>query len=137
MSTDALLEFFTSPFYRRIVSLLITVSLVVIVCLVYFAISKRSNERLEVDHGAAPWNLLMGTFLDSFLITVLFMVESITYSVANFARDINNYADSYFAIIPFASSIVALFVQLAIAWIAIRRVIVLRQWLGRKETKSG
>ncbi|MGL4488179.1 MAG: hypothetical protein ACRCU5_01890 [Rhizobiaceae bacterium] len=136
MSADGLLEFFTSPFYRKLISLFITVSLILVACLVYFAISKRSNERLEVDHGAAPWNLLMGTFLDSFLITLLYTAESLIYSASNFAKDINTYADSPWLLLPFMSSIFALFAQLAIAWIAIRRVIVLRQWLGRKEDGS-
>jgi hypothetical protein len=136
MSADALLEFFTSPFYRSLVSLFITVSLVMIACLVFFAISKRSNARLEVDHGAAPWNLLIGTFLDSFLITLLYTADSLNYAATNFSKDINTYADSWWSLLPFVSSFFGLFAQLAIAWIAIQRVIALRQWLGRKENET-
>jgi hypothetical protein len=136
MSADALLEFFSSPFYRSILSLFSMIGLVAIATLVYFAFSKRSNTRLEVDRGAAPWNLLMGTFLDSFLITLLYTAESINYSITNFVRDINTFANSPWAIIPFVSAIFGLFAQLCIAWIAIRRVIALRQWLGRWEDQA-
>ena len=136
MSADQILEFFTSPFYRSILSLLTLIGLIAIACLVYFAFAKRSNARLEVDRGAAPWNLLMGTFLDSFLITLLYTAESINYSVANFVRDINTFANSPWAIVPFMSAIFSLAAQLSIAWIAIQRVIALRQWLGRREDQS-
>jgi hypothetical protein len=133
MSADALLEFFNSDFYRAILSLLVSMSLAVIACLVYFAFTKRSKRDLEVDFGHAPWNLLMATMLDSFLITLLYTAESIAYSASSFARDAETFANSPFALVPYLSSVFALFMQFAIAWIAIRRVIALRQWLSRKE----
>jgi hypothetical protein len=136
MSADALLEFFTSPFYRNVISLLIAVGLMVIACLVYFVFSKRSNLTLEVDRGAAPWNFLMGTFLDSFLITLLFTAESIFYAVGNFAKDVRTFANSPLAMVVFLSPIFGFFAEIAISWIAIRRVIALRQWLGRNETET-
>jgi hypothetical protein len=133
MSTDALLEFFSSGTYRSILSLLVSMSLAVIACLVYFAFTKRSKRDLEVDLGHAPWNLLMATMLDSFLITLLYTAESIAYAASGFAKDAETFANSLFALVPYFSSVFALFMQFAIAWIAIRRVIALRQWLGRKE----
>jgi hypothetical protein len=133
MSTDALLEFFSSGTYRSILSLLVSMSLAVIACLVYFAFTKRSKRALEVDLGHAPWNLLMATMLDSFLITLLVSAESIAYSASNFARDAETFANSPFALVPYLSSVFALFMQFSIAAIAIRRVIALRQWLSRKE----
>ena len=132
MSADGLLDFFASGFYRSILSLLVSVSLAVIACLVYFAVTMRSKRDLEVDLGHAPWNLLIATMLDSFLITLLYTAESIAYSAGSFARDAETFANSPFALVPYLSSVFALFMQLAIAWIAIRRVIALRQWLGRK-----
>jgi hypothetical protein len=133
MSADALLEFFSSNFYRSILSLLVSMSLAVIACLVYFAFTKRSKKYLEVDLGHAPWNLLMATMLDSFLITLLYTAENIAYAASNFSREAATFADSPFALVPYLSSVFGLFMQFAIAWIAIWRVIALRQWLSRKE----
>ena len=136
MSADALLEFFTSPFYRNLLSLFVAVGFLVIASIIYVAISRRSKGKLEVDQGAAPWNLLMGTFLDSFIVTLLYTADSILYAVGNFARDANTFANSPLAIVPLVTTFVGFFVQIAIVWIAIRRVIALRQWLGRHENET-
>ena len=136
MSADALLEFFASPLYRNLLTLFVAVGFLVIASIVYVAISRRSKGKSEVDRGAAPWNLLMGTFLDSFMITLLYTADSILYAVGNFARDANTFANSPLAIVPFVTSFVGFFAQIAIAWIAIRRVIALRQWLGRNESET-
>ena len=133
MSADEVLEFFASGTYRALLSLLVSMSLVAIVCLVYFAIVKSPKRSLEVDRGAAPWNFLIATILDSFLITLLYTAESISYSASNFAKEAATFADSPFALAPYLSGIFAVFVQFGIALIAIRRVIALSQWLRRNE----
>jgi hypothetical protein len=132
MTVDEIIAFFSSPFYRSLVSLLIAISLVAIAALLYFAATRRINERLEVDRGSAPWNLIIATTLDSFLITLFYSAETLFYTAANFARDLSPTLDSPLPLLPLVSGVFGLFMQLAIAWIAMRRVIKLHQWLNRR-----
>ena len=101
--------------------------------LVFAAAFARATEPSSSSPTEAPWPLVVGALRDSFLVTMLYLSESLFLQLAGFAQSA---AAAYGAngsvliwVAPMASGPLSLLATLLAVYVAGRRLLILSRWL--------
>ncbi|WGI20382.1 hypothetical protein [Amylibacter sp. IMCC11727] len=125
------IQFLNSPMVQRICTGLFFVAMGAAIAFGIYAMSlygraKETELSAKID---PPWELLIATWRDSLIITVLFVCEGFLYRMVIFSGFINLHEGSYYRISSLVDPIASLIILLLITYIAIARIIKLRIWM--------
>lgn len=131
MTTDELYEFLASPRYNAITDALSVVLICSVIAMVIFAITQfgRAREAQKEPFDGPPWTLLIATFRDTFLITVLYTADTFVFR----ARDLQvadlSPRSGLLMYWPMVDQFGGVVIYFFILIIAVLRVLALSSWL--------
>lgn len=100
---------------------------VAIIAMVFYG---RTRETEGVAKDQEKWVLLLATWRDSLIITLLYTSESIAYRFSDFSGLSEVMADRIFLFAPVVQPVFSLIASVLIFMVAVMRVIVISRWLS-------
>mgnify|MGYP005987301101 CR=1 FL=1 len=89
----------------------------------------RAKDSVEQADIPAPWGLLMATWRDSLIITLLFMCESLVYRASAFTGWSQSIGTNPLGLTILIEPVAALMFNLVVAYICIVRILKIRDWM--------
>ena len=115
-----------SMFGLGVVTLVLATGLIIVA----FAFYGRTRDIYGTTSEKQRWTLLMGTWRDSLLMTVLYSAEALAYRFAEFQAMAQMQPSNILLYAPVMQPVFSLAIQVLIFAIAIMRVIVISRWLA-------
>ncbi len=135
---DDMLQVLGSPAYKHLthslafVCLLLAVGFVVVAFAYYGRASDISGKTPEEQR----WTLLMGTWRDSLIITVLYLSEAMVYRFSTLQGASGELPGTLLLYGPAINDIAAVCIYIAIFAVAILRIILISRWLSEQKTSA-
>jgi len=124
-----LAQYIFSPGYARLTSSLALACLAGALAVTLLAFAQYRRAREGSASVEAPWVLLIATWRDSLIITLLFVAEALAYRASQFATAAERGLDSWLLALPAVEPVISFLLMVLIFAVALLRIRALSAWL--------
>lgn len=132
------IDVFNSLAFQRGMVLLSVVAVVAAIAFIAYALTQYAHTRdvYGTSSEKQRWTLLMGTWRDSLLITILYTAEAMLYRFTEFQSASQAQVTSILYYAPVVQPVLSLFIHLTVFGIALKRISVISRWLAAQKDSA-
>ncbi len=134
MDQSPIADLLFSPAYARLTGNLALIALLAALVFTVLALAHYGRAREAASTSAPPpWGLLIATWRDSMIITLLYVAEGLVYRASRFVGAAERGLDSAFHFVAIAEPILGLILMMGVFVIGYLRVRALSDWIAAQK----